>query len=295
MSDTVLSAAPILDRFRLEGRVALVTGAGQGIGRGYAHALGEAGASVAVVDLDRELASQVVDELADKNIDALAISADVTVEEDIQRMIDSVLGRWGRLTIAVNNAGMADWTAAEDVSEENWDKINDLNLKGVFRCAQAEARWGTRLGQGSVAGWNVTRAFVTSSLIFCVGPMTILGSIQDGLLGDYDLLAVKSALDGFAAIPFAASLGPGVLLSVGTVAVVQGGLSAAAMAVGGGLGDVSRQTPWVIELTATGGVVILGIGLSLLEVKRIRVANLLPSIAIAPLIVWVQAIAGAGV
>ncbi|MCY3904740.1 MAG: DUF554 domain-containing protein [Caldilineaceae bacterium] len=161
--------------------------------------------------------------------------------------------------------------------------------------AQAEARWGTRLGQGSVAGWSVTRAFVTSSLIFCVGPMTILGSIQDGLLGDYDLLAVKSALDGFAAIPFAASLGPGVLLSVGTVAVVQGGLSAAAMAVGGGLGDVSRQTPWVIELTATGGVVILGIGLSLLEVKRIRVANLLPSIAIAPLIVWVQAIAGAGV
>ena len=161
--------------------------------------------------------------------------------------------------------------------------------------AQAEARWGTRLGQGSVAGWNVTRAFVTSSLIFCVGPMTILGSIQDGLLGDYDLLAVKSALDGFAAIPFAASLGPGVLLSIGTVAVVQGGLSAAAMAVGGGLGDVSRQTPWVIELTATGGVVILGIGLSLLEVKRIRVANLLPSIAIAPLIVWVQAIAGAGV
>lgn len=160
---------------------------------------------------------------------------------------------------------------------------------------QAEARWGTRLGQGRVAGWSVTRAFVTSSLIFCVGPMTILGSIQDGLLGDYDLLAVKSALDGFAAIPFAASLGPGVLLSAGTVAVVQGGLSAAAMAIGGGLGDVSRQTPWVVELTATGGVVILGIGLSLLEVKRIRVANLLPSIAIAPLIVWGKAMTGAGV
>ncbi len=160
---------------------------------------------------------------------------------------------------------------------------------------QAEARWGTQLGQGRVAGWSVTRAFVTSSLIFCVGPMTILGSIQDGLLGDYDLLAVKSALDGFAAIPFAASLGPGVLFSAGTVAVVQGGLSAAAMAIGGGLGDMSRQTPWVVELTATGGVVILGIGLSLLEVKRIRVANLLPSIAIAPLIVWVQAMTGAGV
>lgn len=108
---------------------------------------------------------------------------------------------------------------------------------------QAEARWGGPLGQGEVVGWNVTRAFVTSSLIFCVGPMTILGSIQDGLLGDYELLAVKSDLDGFAAIPFAASLGPGVLLSVGRVAQVQGGLSVLAMGVGGELGEISRETP----------------------------------------------------
>ncbi len=126
--------------------------------------------------------------------------------------------------------------------------------------------------------------------------MTILGSIQDGLLGDYELLAIKSALDGFAAIPFAASLGPGVLLSVGTVALVQGGLSALAMGVGGGLGlgEVSRETPWVVELTATGGVLILGIGLTLLELKKVRVANLLPSIAIAPLLVWLLGAAGIG-
>ena len=142
------------------------------------------------------------------------------------------------------------------------------------------------MGQGRVPGWSVTRAFVTSSLIFCVGPMTILGSIQDGLLGDFELLTIKSALDGFAAVAFAASLGPGVLLSVGTVAFIQGGLSALAMGVGSGLGDVSRETPWVVELTATGGVIILGIGLTLLELKRNRVANLLPSIAVAPLLVW---------
>lgn len=159
---------------------------------------------------------------------------------------------------------------------------------------KAEARWGGPLGQGKVAGWSVTRAFVTSSLIFCVGPMTILGSIQDGLLGDYELLAIKSALDGFAAIPFAASLGPGVLLSIGTVALVQGGLSALAMGVGGGLGEVSRETPWVVELTATGGVLILGIGLTLLELKKVRVANLLPSIAIAPLLVWLLGSSGIG-
>ena len=159
---------------------------------------------------------------------------------------------------------------------------------------QAETRWGGPLGKGRVAGWSVTRAFVTSSLIFCVGPMTILGSIQDGLVGDYELLAIKSALDGFAAIPFAATLGPGVLLSVGTVAFVQGGLSALAMGFGGGLGDISRETRWVVELTATGGVIILGIGLSLLELKKIRVANLLPGIAIAPLIVWLLGVAEIG-
>ena len=157
---------------------------------------------------------------------------------------------------------------------------------------QAEKRWGARLGQGKVAGWSVTRAFVTSSLIFCVGPMTILGSIQDGLIGDYNLLAIKSTLDGFAAIAFAASLGPGVLLSAATVAVVQGGLSGLAMLTGTALGDVSRQTPWVVELTATGGVLILGIGLTLLDLKRIRVANLLPAIACAPLIVWLLGLAG---
>jgi uncharacterized membrane protein YqgA involved in biofilm formation len=148
-----------------------------------------------------------------------------------------------------------------------------------------EQRFGAQLGQGKVAGWSVTRGFVTASLVFCVGPLTILGSIQDGLLGDYQLLAVKSMLDGFAAIPFAASLGPGVLVSILTVLIVQGGISGAAMLLGAGLPEVTRATPWVVEVTATGGVLILGISLLLLDIKRIRVANLLPAILIAPLIV----------
>ncbi|CAN5372064.1 DUF554 domain-containing protein [soil metagenome] len=150
-----------------------------------------------------------------------------------------------------------------------------------------ETRFGHRLGQGKVAGWSVTRGFVTASLVFCVGPMTILGSIQDGLLGDHQLLAVKSMLDGFAAIPFAASLGPGVLVSIITVGVIQGGISGLAMLLGGSLTQVTRATPWIVELTATGGVLILGISLILLDLKKIRVANLLPAIVIAPLIVLV--------
>lgn len=138
--------------------------------------------------------------------------------------------------------------------------------------------------QGAVGERSITRAFVTASLVFCVGPMTILGSIQDGLTGDYNLLAIKSMLDGFAALAFSAAMGPGVILSVLTILVFQGGLSLAAMGIGGALGEVTRQTPWVIEMTATGGVLMLGISLLLLDLKRLRVANLLPAVFIAPLV-----------
>lgn len=129
---------------------------------------------------------------------------------------------------------------------------------------------------------SITRAFVTASLVFCVGPMTILGSIQDGLTGDYSLLAIKSMLDGFAALAFSATLGPGVILSIITIFVFQGGLSLAAMTIGGALGEVTRQTPWVVEMTAAGGVLILGISLILLDLRQIRVANLLPAVVLAP-------------
>lgn len=150
MSDKVLEVKPILERFRLDGKVALVTGGGQGIGRAFAHALGEAGAAVAVVDLGAEYAEQVADELTKKGVEAMAITADVTRTGQIQHMIDKILGRWGRLTIGVNNAGIGDWTAAEEVSEENWDRIMNLNLKGVFLCAQAEGRVMMEAGYGKI-------------------------------------------------------------------------------------------------------------------------------------------------
>lgn len=141
-----------------------------------------------------------------------------------------------------------------------------------------------RFARGERAG-TFTRGFVTASLVFCVGPMTILGSIQDGLIGDYTLLAIKSMLDGFAGLAFASTLGIGVAFSALTVFVVQGGISVAAMLFGSALGSVARTTPWVIEMTATGGVLIMGIGLILLDLKQVRVGNLLPAIFIAPLIV----------
>lgn len=153
-----------------------------------------------------------------------------------------------------------------------------------------ERKTGRYLARGERG--SVVRAFVTASLVFCVGPLAILGSIQDGLTGDTNLLAIKSTLDGFASLAFAATLGPGVILSALAVFVYQGAISLFAIGLGSLLGEVTRQTPWVIELTATGGVLILGIGLLLLEIKRIRVGNLLPAVVVAPIIVVVLAALG---
>ncbi len=157
-----------------------------------------------------------------------------------------------------------------------WLEI-DERLNALGRALEA------RLERGGAVG-NFTRGFVTASLVFCVGPLTILGSIQDGLLGDYRLLAIKSLLDGFAGLAFASTLGIGVAFAALTVLIFQGALSLSAMLVGAALGSVTKDTGWVVQLTATGGVILLGIGLLLLDLKRLRVANLLPAIFIAPLI-----------
>ena len=127
------------------------------------------------------------------------------------------------------------------------------------------------------------RGFLTASLLFCVGPMTILGSIQDGLKGDYNLLAVKSVLDGFASLAFASTLGVGVMFSTIIILIYQGGISLLAAQL-----DAIVTPSMMNELTATGGVILLGLAISsLLEIKKIRVGNMLPGLAIAPLIVWI--------
>jgi uncharacterized membrane protein YqgA involved in biofilm formation len=129
---------------------------------------------------------------------------------------------------------------------------------------------------------HFTEGFITASLLFCVGPMTVLGAIQDGLTGDYTLLAIKSMLDGFAALAFASSLGIGVLFSVLTILIYQGGLTLLA-----GLAQNALSDPMIAEMSAVGGIMIIALGLMLLELKRVRVANLLPALLIAPLIVFI--------
>lgn len=122
--------------------------------------------------------------------------------------------------------------------------------------------------------------FVSASLLFCIGPMAILGSIQDGISGDFQMLAIKSLLDGIGSIAFASTLGVGVMFSAVVILVYQGAISLLSGWIGQGFGDAA-----VAEMTATGGVILVGIGISnLLQIKKIRTGSFLPAIFLAVLI-----------
>ena len=127
------------------------------------------------------------------------------------------------------------------------------------------------------------KGFLTATLVFCIGPMAILGSIEDGLSGSVNTLVVKSILDCFAAMAFASSLGVGVLFSAFMVLIYQGTITLLATQVQSLATDLMMN-----ELTATGGIILVAIAVSsLLELKKIRTASFLPALIIAPIIVWI--------
>lgn len=134
-------------------------------------------------------------------------------------------------------------------------------------------------GDGSQSRAQFIEGFVNSSLIFCIGPLAVLGSLSDGLGQGIDELALKSSLDGFAAIAFAASLGWGVAASALSVGVWQGLLTVLAVVLGTVLSPAL-----VASITATGGVLLLGVGLRLLQIKAVPVGDMLPALVLAPVI-----------
>ncbi len=135
----------------------------------------------------------------------------------------------------------------------------------------------TRGETGGEARRRFVEGYVTASLVFCVGPLTVLGSLQDGMGDGIELLTLKAVLDGFAALAFAASLGWGVTASALTVLVVQGGLTMLGVLAGEVMSDAATAA-----MTATGGVLLLGVGLRLLRLRAVPVGDLLPALVIAP-------------
>jgi uncharacterized membrane protein YqgA involved in biofilm formation len=160
---------------------------------------------------------------------------------------------------------------------EWWNLDSLLHRLGVW----LEAR--VAHSDSSEAATRFVKGFVSASLVFCVGPLAVLGSIQDGLTGNYQVLAVKSLLDGFAALAFSTTLGIGVMFSAFAILLYQGGLSLLAAQAQAWL-----TTPMITEMTAAGGLLVMAIGVGpVLELKPIRVANYLPALVIAPAIVAV--------
>jgi uncharacterized membrane protein YqgA involved in biofilm formation len=141
-----------------------------------------------------------------------------------------------------------------------------------------EARFSSG-GGGPATHHSIAEGFFVASLLFCVGPLAVLGSIQDGLTGDWDTLATKALLDGFAAIALASALGWGVAFSAVSVLVYQGAITLAA-----GLFEhvLAEGTEALAALTSAGGILIIGIALKLLDVRDVKVGNFLPALVFAP-------------
>ena len=140
----------ILERFSLDSRTALVTGAGRGIGESLALALAEAGADVAAADLDLATAEATAEAIRALGRRSLAIQVDVRDSDQVGAMVAAVVQAWGRLDIAVNNAGVSRVTPSTEIQEDEWDRIVGVDLKGVFLCAQAEGRAMLEGGSGSI-------------------------------------------------------------------------------------------------------------------------------------------------
>lgn len=158
-----------------------------------------------------------------------------------------------------------------------WWRIEDLLGRLGEKIRTKVNNWFT-----SSPDTHFVDGFVTSSLLFCIGPMAILGSIQDGLSGDSSMLIIKAVMDGFAAIAFASTLGLGVIFSALVLFIYQGSISILA-----GLLSTSFSEAMINEMSSVGGLILIGLAISsLLEIKKIRVGSFLPALIMTPLIVW---------
>ena len=160
-------------------------------------------------------------------------------------------------------------------------------LGSMLGIEQRLAHFGTWLQLKASRGGDKEKfieGFVNASLLFTIGPMAVLGALQDGLGQGFDVLALKSTLDGLTSVAFAAALGWGVAFAAIPVGIWQGLLTLLAASAGALMSDAL-----VASITATGGVLLLGTGLRVLQIRMVSVADMLPALVLAPLITWAVA------
>ncbi len=206
-----------------------------------------------------------------------------------ERVQQRVLAGLGLITLALGIDLALAWGGEDTTTSTPLYVLGGVLIGGIVGEAIGIERRLEALGdsiqarlarEGEAEHSTVSEGFVTASLLFCVGSLTVVGSIQDGLTGDYQLLATKAVLDGFAAVALSATLGWGVGLSAITVLVLQG-----AITLGAGLFDDLLVGEALAVLTSAGGVTIIGIALKLLDIKDVKVGNFLPALIIAPALV----------
>lgn len=153
----------VLERFSLEGQVAIVTGGGQGLGKVFCHALAEAGADIVVAEINPETGPVTVQEIQAMGRRGLYVETDVRSRESAEAMVEAALAAFGRIDVLVNNAGITRWCDAEDVSGEDWLDVVNINLNGLFYCCQAvakpmiEQKSGRIINIASMSGMIVNR------------------------------------------------------------------------------------------------------------------------------------------
>lgn len=205
-----------------------------------------------------------------------------------QRLQERVLAGLGLVTLVIGVELALTWRETNTLYVLGGVLLGGLAgeaLRIEDRIEQLGARLQTATSSGKES--TVGEAFFTASLLFCVGPLTVVGAIQDGLTGDYQALATKAVLDGFASIAIAASLGPGVAFAALSVLVIQGGISLSA----GLFEDIlSEGSEALAALSSAGGVLIIGIALKLLDIKDVKVGNFLPALVFAPAIVGIASL-----
>lgn len=155
-----------------------------------------------------------------------------------------------------------------------WLRLEDR----LERLGELSGRWFPASMRGAIP-----QGFVAATLLFCIGPMAVLGSIRDGLYGDWRILGLKSVMDGISSIGLVAALGPGVFLSAASVLVYQGAITLAARwLMSPGAGEAFAPSPALVEFNAVGGAVLVALSLKLLGIRDLKVGNLLPALALAP-------------